>query len=57
MPLAFHFARASRPSLGFDIQARSVGSLGAVEAHPVADDVMCLEAVGQLLEIDGLLFQ
>jgi hypothetical protein len=34
-----------------------VRALGVVEADPVIDDPFCLEAVGDFMQIDGLLFQ
>ena len=34
-----------------------MGPLGVVEGHPVLNDAPRLEAVGDFLKVDGLLFQ
>ena len=36
---------------------RRVWPLGSVEADPLADDAPGLEAVGELMQIDGLVFE
>ncbi len=34
-----------------------MGPLGVVEGHPVLNDAPRLEAIGDFLKVDGLLFQ
>ena len=36
---------------------RGMGPSGVVESHPVLDDAPGLEAIGDFLKVDGLLFQ
>ena len=39
------------------ISEGGVGPLGVVEADPVADDPLGLEAVGQFVQVDRLVFE